>query len=353
VQAPGAADGPDRAAGCAVCELCRARCADGATAAAAPRADSEPGGCPEPLACPRAPPAPPRRLRILCLHGFRQDGRKLRGCWAGLIRRLADLAAFDFLDAPHELPLLYRPRPARAPPGADAAGCRSPAVPAAPAVPTVAHKEAEPGRPPRSAGCRGACCAAAGACGACGACGRGSGDGDGAAADDARALDGASCAADSPTAHDPAAAASEEQVRSGPPGAPPPPPARPKRAWLVEPAGAEGGPTGRDPGGAAWRTAPAGLDAGQHVRQVGGWRASLAVLERALAAGRYDGVMGFSQVAPPPGCLANPNPHPSPRSSPPAFHQRTRQRPRLALWRARRPSLQRMQTRSQSLQAPV
>ncbi len=247
------------------------RFADGAAAGAAPQADHEPGGRPTSLACPRAPPGPPRRLRILCLHGFRQDGCKLRGCWAGLIRRLGDLAAFDFLDAPHELPLLYRPRPARAPPDADAAGCSPFAAPAALAVPAVAHEEAKPGPPPAPAGSQGARCAARRACAACG---RESGDRDGAAVDDTRAPGGAKCAAGNPAAHDPATADSEERAHSGPLGAPPPQ-ARPKRAWLVELAGMEGGATGRDPGGAAWRPAPAGLDAGQHVRQVGGWRASL------------------------------------------------------------------------------
>ncbi len=342
-----AADGPDRAAGRAVCELCRARCVAGAAAGAAPRADPEPGGCPALPAGPRAPSGPPRRLRILCLHGFRQDGRKLRGCWAGLIRRLADLAAFDFLDAPHELPLLYRPRPPRAPPGTDAAGCSPPAVPAAPAVPAVAREEPEPGPPLGSAGSRCACCAAG--C-TCGACGRGSDEGVGAAPKYARAPGGATCAAGSPAA-DPAAAAGKDGARTGRPSAPPPPPARPKRAWLVEPAGAEGGAPGRDPGGAAWRPAPAGLDAGQHGRQVGGWPASLAVLERALAAGRYDGVMGFSQVAPPPRCPVNLTLALVPGV--PARFPRAHMAVRLARGGGARSFLQRTQTRSLSLPAPM
>ncbi|KAI3426290.1 hypothetical protein D9Q98_008663 [Chlorella vulgaris] len=45
------------------------------------------------------------RLRILCLHGFRQSGKNFEGRTHGLRRRLKDLADFVFVDAPHQLPL--------------------------------------------------------------------------------------------------------------------------------------------------------------------------------------------------------------------------------------------------------
>ena len=52
---------------------------------------------------PGRPPVP-RRLRILCLHGFRQSGSALAGRTAGLRRRLAAVADFIYIDAPHALP---------------------------------------------------------------------------------------------------------------------------------------------------------------------------------------------------------------------------------------------------------
>ncbi len=77
---------------------------------------------------------------------------------------------------------------------------------------------------------------------------------------------------------------------------------RPKRAWLIEPSaegsareGADQSTGGRD---LYWQPAPAALDAQQHLRQVEGWPASLALLREVLRSGDgpYDGVMGFSQV---------------------------------------------------------
>ena len=44
-----------------------------------------------------------RRLRILCLHGFRQTGRSLRGRTRALQRKIKDLAELVYIDAPHEL----------------------------------------------------------------------------------------------------------------------------------------------------------------------------------------------------------------------------------------------------------
>ena len=50
-----------------------------------------------------APPVPQRKLRVLCLHGFRQTGKQLRGRLARIRGRLGDLVDFRFMDAPHTL----------------------------------------------------------------------------------------------------------------------------------------------------------------------------------------------------------------------------------------------------------
>ena len=52
---------------------------------------------------PRFPYEQPR-LRLLCLHGFRQSGASLAGRLASLRTRLAPYVDFIFLDAPHLLP---------------------------------------------------------------------------------------------------------------------------------------------------------------------------------------------------------------------------------------------------------
>ena len=49
-----------------------------------------------------------RRLRILCLHGFRQSAGSLRGRTAALARKLADLAELVCIDAPHPLPFVLK-----------------------------------------------------------------------------------------------------------------------------------------------------------------------------------------------------------------------------------------------------
>ncbi len=59
-----------------------------------------------------------RRLRILCLHGFRQSASSLRGRTAALARKLADLAELDYVDAPHPLPFLLKQPSLR-----EASGC--------------------------------------------------------------------------------------------------------------------------------------------------------------------------------------------------------------------------------------
>jgi hypothetical protein len=48
------------------------------------------------------------RLRVLCLHGFRQSGRSFRGRSAALAKRLSSLVDLVFVDAPHPLPFLMK-----------------------------------------------------------------------------------------------------------------------------------------------------------------------------------------------------------------------------------------------------
>ncbi|KZV43675.1 rhodanese-like domain-containing protein 6-like [Dorcoceras hygrometricum] len=50
-----------------------------------------------------------RRLRILCLHGFRQNASSFKGRTASLSKKLKNIAEFVFVDAPHELPFIYQP----------------------------------------------------------------------------------------------------------------------------------------------------------------------------------------------------------------------------------------------------
>ena len=56
-------------------------------------------------------PQPGRRLRILCLHGFRQNAHTFKGRNAGLIRRLSGIAELVCVDAPHKLPMLMKASP--------------------------------------------------------------------------------------------------------------------------------------------------------------------------------------------------------------------------------------------------
>ena len=51
-----------------------------------------------------------KKLRILCLHGFRQSAETFKAKLAKLIEETNDIAEYVFLDAPHTLPFLYRPR---------------------------------------------------------------------------------------------------------------------------------------------------------------------------------------------------------------------------------------------------
>ena len=52
-----------------------------------------------------------RRLRILCLHGFRQSASSLKGRTAALARKLSDLAELVFIDAPHPVPFVIKQQP--------------------------------------------------------------------------------------------------------------------------------------------------------------------------------------------------------------------------------------------------
>lgn len=51
---------------------------------------------------------PPRKLKILCLHGFRQNASNFKGRTASLAKKLKSIAEFTFTDAPHELPFIYQ-----------------------------------------------------------------------------------------------------------------------------------------------------------------------------------------------------------------------------------------------------
>ncbi|CAI0551909.1 unnamed protein product, partial [Linum tenue] len=51
----------------------------------------------------------PRKLRILCLHGFRQNASSFKGRTASLAKKLKKIAELVFVDAPHELPYIYCP----------------------------------------------------------------------------------------------------------------------------------------------------------------------------------------------------------------------------------------------------
>jgi hypothetical protein len=49
-----------------------------------------------------------RKLRVLCLHGFRQNASSFRGRLSALRKKLKHIADMIFIDAPHELPFLYQ-----------------------------------------------------------------------------------------------------------------------------------------------------------------------------------------------------------------------------------------------------
>ncbi|CAL5330072.1 unnamed protein product [Camellia sinensis] len=72
---------------------------------------------------------PLRKLRILCLHGFRQNASSFKGRTASLAKKLKNIAELVFVDAPHELPLIYQPCLA------DPNYCESSSVPQSPPPP--------------------------------------------------------------------------------------------------------------------------------------------------------------------------------------------------------------------------
>lgn len=51
-----------------------------------------------------------KKLRILCLHGFRQNASGFKGRLASLAKKLKNIAELVFVNAPHELSFIYQPR---------------------------------------------------------------------------------------------------------------------------------------------------------------------------------------------------------------------------------------------------
>lgn len=83
------------------CKLCQAR----EKASSSPEAVKVNAPQASPSACGG------RKLKILCLHGFRQDARLMQDSLAWFHREFADIVQLEFADAPHTLPYLYRPNP--------------------------------------------------------------------------------------------------------------------------------------------------------------------------------------------------------------------------------------------------
>ena len=50
-----------------------------------------------------------KKLRILCLHGFRQNASNFKGRTSALAKKLKHIAELIFIDAPHELSFVYQP----------------------------------------------------------------------------------------------------------------------------------------------------------------------------------------------------------------------------------------------------
>ncbi|GLI64783.1 hypothetical protein VaNZ11_008187 [Volvox africanus] len=209
-----------------------------------------------------------RRLRILCLHGFRQTGKQFQGRTCALRKKLRDLAEFVFVDAPHSLPFFVK---AAAGGSQDTAG----------GAEINAVDRGDHAMAPYM-------------------------DVDGSAAT------GASYNAD--TDEDvgqdtgPAVALERSAVRQEVDAvAPVLPPLVAKRAWLL-PLELYGGVTsvvGASDGEAGpltppdnWKDAPSFVDELQYTRQTAGWQESLAAVQTAVRQlGPFDGVFGFSQGA--------------------------------------------------------
>uniref|UniRef100_A0ACD5YJQ3 Uncharacterized protein n=1 Tax=Avena sativa TaxID=4498 RepID=A0ACD5YJQ3_AVESA len=52
-----------------------------------------------------------KKLRILCLHGFRQNASNFKGRTSAFAKKLKHIAELVFIDAPHELSFVYQPKP--------------------------------------------------------------------------------------------------------------------------------------------------------------------------------------------------------------------------------------------------
>ncbi|KAM7273530.1 hypothetical protein ACFE04_028194 [Oxalis oulophora] len=50
-----------------------------------------------------------KKLRILCLHGFRQNASSFKGRTSSLAKKLKQIAELVFINAPHELQFIYQP----------------------------------------------------------------------------------------------------------------------------------------------------------------------------------------------------------------------------------------------------
>ena len=227
---------------------------------------------------PNSPTSSPRnRLRILCLHGFRQNGTKFRGRAAALARRLADLAELVFIDGPHCLPFYYK----------EGSSCPDPVASSTLQIIQNLDRDgtAQAGVSDASAfaGCKGE-------------------------SDDHESSETRPCC--------------REQARSWR-TTPSTAGIRPKRAWLVEPGQKLLAHTlrplssnGQEPNGdlgspldkaaerglpgaetAVWEPFPASMGTGQHIQQTDGWDASAEILRTAFRElGPFDGIFGFSQV---------------------------------------------------------
>ena len=210
-----------------------------------------------------------RRLRILCLHGFRQSASGFRGRSAALAKRLAPVAELAFADAPHPLPLCVKePR----------GSC------AAAASPEPASGGAVAGRAGSQA-CGDGC-----ACGAQRQGGAGQGSCAGGAARLRRAWLLEPCQVEaSQVTCEWCRHACEYQCHTTATG----------RSFRVLRAQVGHGSQALADGGLPGAAALPVMDKGQHLRQTEGWTASRDYLQFVMERdGPFDGVLGFSQVRP-------------------------------------------------------
>ncbi|MED6216612.1 Rhodanese-like domain-containing protein 6 [Stylosanthes scabra] len=73
---------------------------------------------------------PSKKLRILCLHGFRQNASSFKGRTSSLAKKLKKIAEFVFVDAPHELSFIYQTT------SAEDVACESSPLPSSPPPPS-------------------------------------------------------------------------------------------------------------------------------------------------------------------------------------------------------------------------